>query len=250
MALGGLSKTRGFETTTGKVIKQGLFEESATAHHNVGTRMQLADGRVFFYSKAGAGALGIGKNTQVAAQVANHQDMALSAASVGAKTFSATDGGTAVVANYYVNGYFYINSGGGAGQMLKVRANGASAGSAAFAIKTFDPIRTALASTPTGGLIANMFMATVQGTDEEIPSVGVPLIGVTAAYYYWSQTWGLANVFRGDTAAIGARLVAGATAGELDADNATYNPLFPLVGISMETGVGADWQPVLLQVHP
>lgn len=53
MALGGLSKTRGFETTTGKVIKQGLFEESATANHNVGTRMQLADGRVFFYATEG-----------------------------------------------------------------------------------------------------------------------------------------------------------------------------------------------------
>ena len=250
MSLGGLSKTRGFEKTTGKVIMQGLFEESADAKHNVGTRIQLADGRVFFYAKAGAGALGVGKNTQVAAVVANHQDMAMSDASVGDKTFSATDGGTAVTANYYANGFLYINSGGGLGQMLKVKSNGASAGSAAFDITTFDPIRTALASTPTGGLVANPWMAVVQGTDEEIPSCGVPLIGVTAAYYFWCQTWGLANVLRGDTAAAGARLVAGATAGELDADNATYNPLFPLVGISYVTGVAADYQPVFLTVHP
>ena len=242
---------RGFETTTGLVTKQGLFQESATPNHSVGTRVQLADGRVFFYSKAGAGALGLGKNTQVAVVNAAHVDIVIAdEALIGVKSFTVTDGGSGIAANQFAEGYLSINSGGGLGQMLKIKSNTVAGSGADSVVKTYDPNTVALGSTPTAILTANPWMGGIQGTAEEAPSIGVPLISVTAAYYYWSQTWGISNVLRGDTAAIGARLGAGDVAGELLADSATYNPLFPPVGISLQAGVDGDYQPVMLTVHP
>ena len=72
---------RGFEVTTGLVMQQGLFEESSTAKHRLGTRVQLADGRVFYYALAGEG-LAQGKICIGALNNDTHQELAIAAVTV------------------------------------------------------------------------------------------------------------------------------------------------------------------------
>lgn len=240
---------RGFEITTGLVTKQGLFDESSTPNHPTGTRMQLADGRVFYYAKAGAGAIGMGKLGQVPLPDANHVKQTIADnAVVGSKVFTFTDGGVGIAANQFAEGYLVITDGGGEGQMMKVKKNTVAASGADSVVTTYDPITVALGTTPLASLIANPYSGVVLSTTEERLPAGVALINVTAAYYFWCQTWGLANVLRGDAAAEGTRLMPGDVAGEVITDAGTYT--MPMMSASALLGIDGEYHPVLLQIMP
>jgi hypothetical protein len=251
---------RGFETTTGLVIQQGLFEESLTAKHKLGTRMQLADGRVFYYAKAG--------ETMVAGYLAGskvtHADFineAISTEAVGAKSIDFTpSGSTTVAANAYAEGYITIYEGTtGAGQIRKIKSHPVTGAGAEFTVTLYDPFTAIINADATATLVYNPFFEVEHFADSAISPAGVPLIAGTDLYYLWLQTWGIAAVLNEGGSALGMNLAACTTTGSLIDISTTITsqatavalPAKPVVGnVYAEAGVDGKFSAVLLKIYP
>lgn len=249
------NKTRGFEISTSLVMKQGLFEESATPNHRVGACLKLADGRVFHYAKAGAGALAAGKLCMSVPPPSGHEDVDTSAQSVGDKEVTVTLNTTAMTVGFYNEGYISTRETGGVGQTLKIKETAAQAATTGTSKLTlYDPIRTALLATGQADLLPNPFMGVVHSATEENGPAGVPLIAVTAAYYFWLQTYGIATVLCDGAVPLGITVVAGTVAGSVavlsTATTDVAGALFPLVGTNVgAAGVDTKYTSVNLQLY-
>jgi hypothetical protein len=232
-------------TTEAQLFGQGIHEISATPVCNLGTKAVLPDGRAFRYAKAGGTGLEVGKLMQSAAIVPNHQNCAATVAAIGATTVSLTLGNTALTANYYAGGTLTVNAGTGLGQVFTIKSHPAADASAAVVVTLVDPIRVALASSsskvslstnPYDGVI--IFPTTPTGAP-----VGVTPIAVTAAYYFWIQTHGLAACLMDGTPAMSSVLSpSNGTAGAVEGGVITQGAVAMAVG----TGVNAEYQPVFL----
>lgn len=212
-----------------RYFAQGLFEESATAKHRLGTTRELDDGRRFVYCQATAAniaaGMAISKTSLVQAMTVAAADAAINLAGVKQLTFTLT--GTPTL-NLYQDGILTIKYGPGLGCMYKVRGNTADDNPASerFTVNLYDAIETTHTTATTAQIITNPYKsvlinpAVANGdatTAERI--MGVTTRIVTASYYFWAQTWGLANVLI-DVSTAGNEadekvLVAGATAGRL-----------------------------------
>jgi hypothetical protein len=247
---------RGFEVTTGLVIQQGIWNESSTAKHKIGTRMQLADGRVFYYAQAN-GALAAGKLCTSPVAVANHIEILTAAvAAIGAKAITSLDiGATAMTANQYAEGWLQTNKVTGLGYSYKIKSHTSASSSGAVDVVLYDPIQVATDATTEFSFIYNPFAEViVQATITE-PPCGVPLFVVQDNYYAWLQTWGVCALLCGGTDASGMRLVAhttdGSVTGYTTASEATSPHTSPHVGYAYGTvGVADEYKPVMLQLFP
>lgn len=187
---------------------QGIHAESATQNYVIGTKMRMNDGREFRYCKAGAVALVKGYMCQGPAVVANYTEEVQTGhgMAVGATSGNVliTTGATPA-ANLFAQGWLVVNKGGGIGQVRKILTSGSHA--TIIAVTFEGALEEAIAVTSEVSLIQSPFMNTIVvpvTTRTNIP-VGVPLIAVTASYYYWSQTKGPAPLIvdTGDTVVIG-----------------------------------------------
>jgi len=196
---------------------QSIYEEVAAPRHDVGSRLALADGRVFRYCKFG-GTLAAGKLTIGATHTAHHHNMAVPAAvAIGSRSVTVTLGATAVTANMYKGGLLGVIAGTGLGQTYRVGSHAAADASASFAVPIEQDLIVALALADSKvDLIPNLFGSVTQSADEEHVHVGVPLIAGTSTYYGWLQTWGLCLCLSDDTAVEGTILQAAETAGEAE----------------------------------
>ena len=206
-----------------------MQENSSTPNHPVGTKAVTPDGRIFRYAKAGAAAL-VAAQLQVAADItANHEDNVFqTAGAVGDKTVSITVGATAVVTNEYVGGYLCVQDDTGEGYNYLIErhdAKTAGAGTVTFDINPGLFAATAVATTVT--LIRNPYSNVVvsDGTQTDVP-IGVAVRAVTADYFCWLQTGGIASVLT-DTngATAGTKITIGATDdGAVETYNAAGEP--------------------------
>jgi len=250
-----MSAKHGFEITTGKILRQGLFEESSTAKHRLGTRMQLADGRVFYYAKSG-GTLAGGKLCAAKQCQANHMNQSVAAAAaVGDKSVSLTVGATAVTANEYAEGWLHINDAAGEGHQYKIKRHPAVSASGTATFYLYDPIQVALTTSSEFTLVYNPFYGVAHTATEENVFVGIPPMAVTSGYYFWIQTWGPAIVLATTTAAVGNELIPGATAGSVGYYSVTTQAAVqftkPTVGVQMGTaGVDTEYKPIFLMLLP
>jgi len=208
---------------------QGLFEESAVAKHRCGTLRILDDGRMFRYGKltsaaiTTAGVLVSKVQTPVDATIAA-ADAALAVA--GARDISVT--AAAVTASQFVDGFAVVKAGTDIGGMYKIRGNGATDGIATgrVALKLYDKLyQTWVAASTTVALYANPYkdillnpaVADSEATTQETV-MGMTIRPMTASYYGWFQTHGIASLVLDVDAAAGAEanemlIVAGTTAG-------------------------------------
>ena len=102
-----------------------------------------------------------------------------------------------------------------------------------------------MASTSEFTIVHSPYMAVVESATLGFP-VGISPLVVTAAYYYWVQTGGLALALSGNADAVGKPVYQGTTtAGSVNgADSASY---YPQVGIVMGTaGVSSEYKPIWL----
>lgn len=233
--------------------RQGLYAISATAQEAVGTLRFEKDGRKFRYAKAGASALSAGKMGQAAACVSTVVDQATVATHyVGDTTFTETiTAGTAFAENYFKEGFLHINDGTGQGLQYKIEySSPVTAAGTSITLILSDPIKVAtVITTSLFTIVHNPWMATVESATEENVPIGVPTVAVTAAYYYWAQTCGLANVLCAGTPAVGTMLTMGSVAGSLAAINATLDIDQPICARTFGTvGVDTDYKPVMLLV--
>lgn len=229
-------------------FSQALFEQSSVQKEILGCLRIMSDGRKFRYARAGGVALVAGQAGIGPAAVANNIDCDVPAdVAVGARSVPITLGATAVTLNQYKDGYLQINSGAGEGMQYPIDGHPVIALSTTGFIQLKDSVRVALTTVGVSqaSLIANLWSATVQSTGEPVDITGIATIAVTASYYYWSQTGGIACALSTNTCALGQKLTA--AAGGLVAAAAAHDD--PIMGYSIATaGVTAEFKPIMLTI--
>jgi hypothetical protein len=218
----------GYNETPGTFFNQGLHEISSTKKHKLGTVRWTDDGRKFVYALNGAadttpGMLMSVAQTPIDATIAA-ADALINLA--GSKTMSLTVAG--LTAGSHADGYAIIKAGADIGNMYKIAGNtvtGTPATGRAY-LTLYKPIETlhvaanttvAVHKSPYASLIVNPAVADENATTAETV-MGMSTRIVTAAYYFWAQTWGPASLVLDIDSAAGNEsneklIVAGTTAG-------------------------------------
>jgi hypothetical protein len=219
----------GFESTTGLVIQQGFFEASEDQKHRIGICVMMTDGRCFHYARAGAAALSAGLLNKAVPTPAGHEDCDVAAdVAIGDKSITVTPATAAVTKNQYAEGFVSVTSGVGLGQIRKIRTHPAAGIAANVTLTLYDPFTIAV---PTGAfvdLITNPYDLVVENATLADRVSGVPLIDVPINYFFWNQTFGLANVLNEGGTAIGTLVVPSAADAGAVATAAAFTG--PLVG--------------------
>lgn len=214
MMLGLPLRVNTFETSTlfGPTAssKQGIYEESATQNYALGTKWVYGDGRTFRYALNGATALGKAKMTQTQvvetklleiAQTSHAQVVDVDDVTVLVTTASA------VAADSLVGGTLWFNKVGNMGESYRIIASALRPGSDTLMdLKLETPIRAAVVATSEASLCPNpWYKVVVFPTTTTGSATGVPLIAVTANYYFWAQTGGDCPIYvdSDETAVIG-----------------------------------------------
>jgi hypothetical protein len=245
---------RGYETTTGLVIQQGLFVDSATAKHKIGTRMQLADGRVFYYAQAEEG-LAAGLMTTMVPNVSGHEDCDVAVeTTLNAKTITITPATTEVLKNQYSEGWLCGMETDGLGQTRKIKSHPAASIAANVVITLYDPLTEVVGATGQMNLMKNPFKRVEQTDVEASPPTGLPLIAVTDEYYFWVQTWGVASCLTAVAAPAGSPITQGTTVGSVAQLGTSVASItgydLPLCGFSLLDGGAGKYSVIMLTLFP
>lgn len=186
---------------------QGIFEESSEIKHRLGEKISFYDGREFVYSKNGSVALALARVIQAEVPEANHDELACIAAAVGVTSLTVTLGATAALENAYAEGFLVINESTTAariGQIYKIKDHKAADASAELILNLFDPLRTAITTNEEATLMKFPTKdVIIHPSPNTAGIVGIPLIPVTALYYFWSQVRGVTSVLTDGTVVIG-----------------------------------------------
>lgn len=174
------------------VVAQDLYEESSSPKHKLGERLVIGD-RVFRYMKAGANNLLAGYIVGAPITMIS-EDTVTVAHGVGENEVTITANG--ITANQFAEGYLVVDEGTGAGETYKIKGNTPTDGNGLIKVQLYDELATAWSTSDTDvTLIPSPYNGVIVcPTDKIILPVGVPLINVTANYYFWGQTWGPAGV--------------------------------------------------------
>lgn len=250
---------------------QGILEQSSTQVHEIGERLALRDGRVFHYAKNGAVALAAGKLVQTGVGLYNSAAEQVTDTSLLAMALDAPAAGTYVVtvtigtlsynidANMYAGSWFCNNT---SGYMYKIKSHpAATAGSSVtLALTLFEPLLVVVGASDTGSIISSPYNGTVvpvaSASTQTGTIVGLCPMVVTASYYYWCQTWGVANVLCEATSGItvfGAPVTIGSVAGSFETGigaSAAWRGYFAQIGWNLNTQVDAEYKPIWLTIAP
>ena len=210
-------------------VKQGLFEESSTQQGNVGAERRLEDGRAFRYAYfAAATNRGLLVSTDVSATSVVEVDGKCTGASAAATEVTITDSTTlgSATADQYAGAYLHITDDAGEGHQYRLRGNTA-ASSKAVDFTLYDGLLVAITSASDiaiTGYPYNSVRGATAGTDYIVS--GVTVMSVTANYYAWVQTRGIATVLSDGAVAIGANLtLSDGVAGAVQLKDAETEPL-------------------------
>jgi len=193
---------------------QDIYKQSAAQNEELDTVRVLTDGRTFAYARAGAVALAAGKLTESPVVDTNAIDIAVNTAAIGDPTLTVTFGG-AVTADFFKDGYLWVNDDTGEGHFYGVK--GHAAGTADVIIYLKQPIRVAFAAATTVSLSVNrQNLVLISATTLDSIPAGVPPIPVDINYYFWNQVKGPCPVLTAGTVvkgnAVGPLTTAGAIA--------------------------------------
>ncbi len=218
-----------------QLLAADVFADDATQQMELGTLAHTADGRKFRYCLVGATALVPGKLQQSSAEVANHQNLTVTAAvAIGGTAVTVTLGGTAVTANQYAEGFLVIYDGTGNGDVYSISGHAAQATTTGnVAINLSDSIRVALDTTSKATLIKSPFSGlVVNPTTATSAPTGVAVKAVTAAQYGFVQTRGVCALLNDSATAVGLGLApSAAVAGAAKTMGATLCQ----IGFALET---------------
>jgi len=215
---------------------------------------------VFRYVETGASDIAAGAVVQAAAGTAAHdKDLIVVAAAAGATTVTINTSGT-YTEDQYKDGYMYINSGTGAGELYRIKSNTAVSGATGMVLTLdeLDGLVTALTAGSSNcevGLSTNPYKdVIISPTTVSNVAIGVAPTPLTANYYGWIQTWGPASVLANAAGVIGQHVRVGgaSTAGgteDMDFDGSNENE--QLIGVQMLIApAAADYALVFLQISP
>ena len=216
----------------GIAIRQGIYEAKADKKTDLGRFIDFEDGRRFRYCKCNASA-GIAHAKMAAASLVVADDNAvtqtdmtvvLSNGYIGEKVINVLLGDD-TTANLYEDGLLTIEDSTGQGYSYRIRKN--KAGGAPYTdpceLTLYDPLVVALDANSVITLTMNKRKNVIinpSGTQASV-AVGVPLVDVTEAYYFWAQTRGYAALIIGTATTIGYLVGPGAADGACDAAGGT-----------------------------
>jgi len=221
-----------------------IFSESSTLPEGMmlGQRKEFSDGRVFRLAKNGAVALAAGKIVVQDDETANHITLAPAVAAAGDRTLTVTLGATAAVANEYAEG-FAVNI--TTGKIYKIKSHPAAALSTALTLTLYDDIDVAIPITDDIDLVHNPYYGVIISVADQADIVmGVPPIAVTALYYFWLQTRGVAAVLMDETTGRGDTVTTGT--GTVGAVEVLDGVAEPIIGHMIEAGVDTKYNAVML----
>ncbi len=241
-------------------------ETSTTRMESValGKALELPDGRIYRYAKAGGAALSVGVLTEMPANLdaANVANLAIaSAAAIGDTSVTITAGSVAVTEDDYRDGYFHVNDVTGEGYLHKILANAGVAASASMLVTLDpdDPIKIALvAGSSQVGISRNEYAlvtVTTADTARTGPPAGITPVAVAASAYFWVQRRGVAAVLAGGTDMVAGVPImrGGATVGEMgkivagSASNNYYD--FEMIGYGISPATTSEYSLVTINLE-
>lgn len=193
-------------------IEQDIWTASATQNYPVGTMRQIPDGRRFRYSKAGASPITRALMQQTAVKDSKSIDItqtghAQTAGAASITVLVTTGGGWAD--NYFAGGILIVTTGANLGDSYPILTSKLQTDDTLLDLVLAEPLRNAIAATDKIAVLTSRWMGTVvvPTTTATAAAAGVPLVDVTAAYYYWAQTKGPAPLIvdTGDTLVVGGK---------------------------------------------
>tara|TARA_B100000686_G_C16589873_1_gene862735 strand:+ start:131 stop:898 length:768 start_codon:yes stop_codon:yes gene_type:complete len=238
-------------------------KETASAEHALGTKMVLPDGRTFYYAKNSNADISSGGMIVdgIAAVAAHDMDVPPTAAqSVGDNTVSLEVPTTDLTKDQYKDGYLIFNDADGEGEVYRIVSHPAhDASDDATVIITIEDegLQTAITTSTEAQLIYNPYtdvkLIDGDGTMTTGP-LGVTTIPVTASYYCWLQTSGIASVAIGaQVGVLGDGLSVSQESGESGlAERADYSDESDLriIGTAMSVAsVNTDKQVCMLDIR-
>lgn len=241
-------------TSDPQAAGQPLYTSSATPSHFLGERLVTSDGRVFRYARcATTPALVAGNWIQSPAQIANHQNLAVTATfAIGATEIGVTLGGTAATANQYAGGQAVVTITPGLGQALNITSNPAQATTnGTLTLTLAEPLRVALTTTTRIDLIPNPYNGVIQVPVTTLTGavVGVATYIIAAGEYGWLQRSGPCGALIAGTPAVGLGVgfpTSAAGAAVID-DAATAG--FVTAGYMLSTGGNGECNGVMLALE-
>ena len=227
---------------------QGPRAISSSKLHDLGTIAETADGRVYRYALAGAVNLAAGLANISPAKVANHTNIAVAAAAaVGARQVSVTLGATAATLDQYADGYLVVNDSAGVGAAYRIEGHQSISSAGTGFIQLSEAIVTALTTSSKVSLVINPWAsAIVHATSTAAFCNGTNNVAVTAAYYYWSQTGGMASILSDGIIAKGVGSIIGTVAGSLATEVAAT--VTQRISIAPEATVDTKYYPQYMTV--
>lgn len=230
---------------------QDARKVSSTKVHDLGTICETADGRVYRYSRAGAVDLSAGKITIGAPKVANHTNNAVAtAAAVGDRSVNITlAGATATTLGQYDDGFLVVNDSAGVGAAYRIEGTPVISGSGTGRIQISEAVATALTTSSKVSLVPNTFADTIISSSAvAFFCNGAPNVAVTAGYYYWSQTAGIASILSDGVVTKGAgAIISDAVNGAVEVEVA--GTVTQRVGWAPEATVDAKYYPIYLTLE-
>ena len=212
-----------------------LTTNEAAPSHALGEKMFTPDGRAYRYVKVGALALVVGNVLQGIAEDTGEQGLTPVAADAGALTI--TTSAITVTKDQYAGGFVIVTVTPGLGYQYKIKSHPAST-AAACVITLEDPIQVALTTTSRIDLVPNIYSGVIQSlaaTSDAI--VGVAVCPITALYYGWIQTNGVASVLADGALAVGDSIFASDNlAGGAESGVNAATEALPYIGVAV-TGV-------------
>lgn len=175
------------------------YATGTTKLHRLGQRGYTEDGRVFRYCKASANGCA---QPLWGAQDSHKYDTAeaydcleattAAAAEDGDFTLTAVDTNTAHVADWFAEGYAALTVGSTA-WLQRIKANTVGHATTAVIFTFYNPLPQDVASGSQIQVFPSIYSAVERvlgGGDGAKVTVCMPVVPVTASYYFWGQTWG------------------------------------------------------------
>lgn len=232
---------------------QDLISNSSTQTMPIGSYMETADGRGFRYCKVGATATVPGKVYVAPAWDSTNQapvgGLAVAAAAVGDYSITLT-GSLTLAANLLAGGYVFTDVTPGQGYVYSINSNTAVSAAANCVLTLNDPIQVALTTSSKVVLMKHPYDSVIvsPGGASTGQPVGIAHTIITAAYYGWMQTYGVANVLSGVATSISLPgvpvTVSASTAGSVIVSTA----ILPTIGWAGQLFTATEYQSIYLLI--
>lgn len=236
-----------------QITDQDVYQQTANkSNENIGQIGTTPDGRTFAYASAGAGGLVRGQVTQPAAVTANYATRTIvTASAANANTIPVTLG-TTVAQDAFIGFWLVVTdtTAAGAGQgTYYIQGNtAATAGNSnSTTLKIRGGLAVALTTSSVVGIYPSQESAVITHTAvAAIPTVGAPVISVTASNFFWNQVSGFASVLSDGLITKAAGIICSASVAGAVAIEVTTS-VTQRIGYVPEATVDTKYSPVVLQ---